>query len=133
MAERRAERSKPADGTSTGRARGPARRDEDGQPSRPGRPRSVERLTAARAARLGLQQIAELTGKVAECVAAVEPSDDGWTVGVEVIEDSRIPSSTDVLAIYQAEVSPHGELVSYRRLRRYRRGQGDTDYGGESW
>lgn len=119
MAERRVERDKPADG--------------NGQPARPGRQRRVERLTAARAAHFGLRQIAELTGKDAEGVAAVEPSDDGWTVGVEVVEDRRIPPSADVLAIYQAEVGSGGDLISYRRLRRYRRGQGDPDYGGESW
>jgi hypothetical protein len=92
-----------------------------------------ERLTAARAAQIGLKQIVDLTGKEAEGVAAVEPSEDGWRVGVEVIEDRRIPSSTDVLAIYQADVSATGDLVAYRRLRRYRRGQGDDGYGGESW
>lgn len=91
------------------------------------------RLTAAKAARRGLEQIAELTGREADGVAAVEPSDDGWVVGVEVVEDRRIPSSTDVLAIYQAELDQGGELVSYRRIKRYKRGQGDSDYEGESW
>jgi hypothetical protein len=90
-------------------------------------------LNAVRAARLGLRQIAELTGKEPAGVAAVERSDEGWTVGVEVVEDRRIPSSTDVLALYQADLAGNGELVGYRRIRRYKRGQGDTDYGGESW
>jgi hypothetical protein len=63
----------------------------------------------------------------------VEPSEDGWVVGVEVVEDRRIPSSTDILAIYQAELDEGGELISYRRIKRYKRGQGDSDYGGESW
>lgn len=105
---------------------------------RPGRRRSARpgdggRLAAVRAAQLGLQQIAEVTGRQVDGVAAVEPSDDGWLVGVEVVEDRRIPSSTDVLAIYQADLDHDGELISYRRIKRYRRGQGDSDYGGESW
>jgi Gas vesicle synthesis protein GvpO len=90
-------------------------------------------LNAVRAARLGLRQIAELTGKEPAGVASVERSEDGWTVGVEVVEDRRIPSSTDVLALYQADLAGDGELVGYRRIRRYKRGQGDTEYGGESW
>jgi hypothetical protein len=57
----------------------------------------------------------------------VERTDDGWAVGVEVVEDRRIPSSTDVLAIYEAELDGLGELVSYRRLKRYSRGRGDAN------
>ena len=97
------------------------------------RQQSDGHLNAVRAARLGLRQIAELTGKEPAGVAAIERSEDGWTVGVEVVEDRRIPSSTDVLALYQADLAADGELVGYRRIRRYKRGQGDTDYGGESW
>ena len=100
---------------------------------RPARPAGGGRLTAARAAQMGVQQIAEVTGRQVDGVAAVEPSDDGWVVGVEVVEDQRIPSSTDVLAIYQADLDQDGELISYRRIKRYKRGQGDGDYGGEGW
>jgi hypothetical protein len=82
-------------------------------------------LTAAEAGRYGLQQVAELTGKDPETVTGVEPTEDGWVVTVEVIEDRRIPSATDVLASYEAEIGPDGELLSYRRLRRYSRGRGD--------
>ena len=124
--------------------RGVHRDDNDGEPGRDSgrhehgapphrRQNSDGHLNAARAAKLGLRQIVELTGKEPAGVAAVERSDDGWTVGVEVIEDRRIPSSTDVLAMYQADLAADGELVGYRRVRRYKRGQGDTDYGGESW
>ena len=76
--------------------------------------------------KVGLRQIAELTGKQAEGVTGVEPADDGWVVGVEVVEDKRIPSSTDILATYETEVGMDGELVSYRRVKRYTRGRGDN-------
>jgi Gas vesicle synthesis protein GvpO len=82
-------------------------------------------LTAAEAGQYGLRQVAELTGKDPEGVIGVEPAEDGWLVTVEVIEDRRIPSATDVLAAYETEISPDGELLSYRRLRRYSRGRGD--------
>ena len=91
---------------------------------RPRRSRS-EGLTAAKAGEAALRQITELTGKDPEGVTGVEPGGDGWVVGVEVVEDRRIPSSTDVLAIYEIEIDSGGELVSYRRLRRYPRGRGD--------
>ena len=84
-------------------------------------------LTAAKAGQAALRQIAELTGKESEGVTGVEPADDGWVVGVEVVEDKRIPSSTDILATYETELDMGGELVSYRRVRRYPRGRGDAE------
>jgi len=84
------------------------------------------RLSAAEAGREGLEQITALTGKDPESVTGVEPSEDGWLVTVEVIEDRRIPSSTDILSMYEAEIDNDGELLSYRRLRRYSRGRGDN-------
>jgi hypothetical protein len=84
-------------------------------------------LTAAKAGQAALRQIAELTGKESEGVTGVEPADDGWVVGVEVVEDRRIPSSTDILATYEIELDMDGELMSYRRVRRYPRGRGDDE------
>jgi Gas vesicle synthesis protein GvpO len=83
-------------------------------------------LTAGEAGRTGLLQITELTGKAPEGITGVEPAEDGWVVSVEVVEDRRVPSSTDVLATYEIEVDMAGDLVSYRRVQRYSRGHGDT-------
>ena len=83
------------------------------------------RLSAAEASREGLQQIVELTGKEPETVTGVKRTRNGWTVTVEVIEDHRVPSSTDILATYETEIDGDGELLSYRRTRRYARGRGD--------
>lgn len=82
-------------------------------------------LSAAQAAKVGLREIAELTGKQPESVTGVELSEDSWVVGVEVVEDSRVPSSADILATYEAEVDADGELMSYRRVRRFARGRGE--------
>ena len=84
-------------------------------------------ITAAKAGQQAMRQIAELTGKQTEGITGVEPGDDGWIVGVEVVEDQRIPSSTDILATYETEVDADGELVSYRRVKRYTRGHGDSE------
>jgi Gas vesicle synthesis protein GvpO len=83
-------------------------------------------LTAAEVGRYGMQQIAELTGKEPEGVTGVEPAEDGWIVTVEVVETRRIPAATDLLATYETEIGPDGELVAYRRTRRYARGRGDS-------
>ena len=84
-------------------------------------------FTARQAARAALRQIIELTDKQAESVTGVERSEDGWTVSIEVVEDRRIPSSADILATYETRIDEDGELISYRRVRRYSRGRGDSN------
>ncbi|MEV0617225.1 gas vesicle protein GvpO [Nonomuraea sp. NPDC050404] len=105
--------------------RGTVRRHGD-RPARKAGPARSERLTAVTAGGVGLRHIAELTTKEAEGITSVEPQDDGWLINVEVVEDRRIPSSGDILAIYQVKIDKEGGLQSYRRIRRYRRSNGDN-------
>jgi Gas vesicle synthesis protein GvpO len=105
-----------------GSSRDESERDESGHD---GAGSGERRLSAADAGRAGLKQIIELTGKHPESVTGVRRSDEGWLVTVEVIEDRRVPSSTDILSTYETEIDGHGELLSYRRVRRYSRGHGD--------
>ena len=93
------------------RKRASAPRAEADRPPNPAR-------IAAEAAR----QLVELTGKEPEGVVGLDRSDDGWKVEVEVLEVSRIPNTTDVLAMYEVEVDGKGSLQGYRRVRRYVRG-----------
>lgn len=89
-----------------------------------GRSASSEPMSAAEAAQEGLRQIVDLTGKEPSGVTSLEPSEDGWLVGVEVVEDRRLPSSIDLLGLYLVEIDTEGELLAYRRIRRYPRGKG---------
>lgn len=79
-------------------------------------------LSAPAVAQVALREITELTGRETLGATSVMPSDDGWTVEVEVLEDRRIPSSADMLALYEVVLDLDGELLSYRRTRRYMRG-----------
>ncbi len=89
--------------------------------------RSRKTMTAGEAAKAALREIAALTAKQPEGVTGVQRTEDGWTVGIELLEDQRIPSSADVLATYETTIDADGELLSYRRVRRYARGRGDTE------
>jgi hypothetical protein len=89
--------------------------------------RHDEPLSAVEAAKVGLRQIAEMTGRQPEGITGIEPSEDGWVIGVEVVEDPRIPSSSDLMATYETELDMSGEMLSYRRVRRYPRGRGDSE------
>lgn len=81
------------------------------------------RLSPANVARAAMLQIADLTGHDVEGVISVEREDNGWAVGVEVVESHRIPDSADILATYEVHLDKNGELSSYRRTKRYLRGQ----------
>ncbi|MBX6767836.1 MAG: gas vesicle protein, partial [Actinomadura rubrobrunea] len=65
-------------------------------------------------------------GRDAEGVVGVQRREDGgWSVTVEVVETHRIPDSADILAAYQADLDPDGQLVAFHRTRRYTRGHVD--------
>jgi hypothetical protein len=84
-------------------------------------------MSAGDAARAGMRELRDLISKRPEGITAVEPTEDGWLVGVEVLEEQRVPSSADILAIYEAELDADGTLLSYRRTKRYPRGRGDRE------
>ncbi|MFC9290681.1 gas vesicle protein [Streptomyces sp. NPDC057052] len=99
-----------------GRRRGPA-------------PSATRRRTvrgAGEAARCAAEALTELVRHRLEGVSAVcRSEDDGWVVDVDGLELARIPDTTSLLATYQVELDPAGELVQYRRVARYRRGAQD--------
>jgi len=80
-------------------------------------------LSASDAAVRAVEHVTELTKRDTEGVVGVERSDDGWRVTVDVVETHRIPDSADIIATYEVGVDADGELVWYRRVGRYLRGQ----------
>ena len=70
-----------------------------------------------------------LLGRPIESVLGVQRAEDndGWQVIVQVIELARIPRTTDVLGAYAVTIDNDGEVLSYRRRRRYNRSQTDED------
>ncbi|MBF6184098.1 MULTISPECIES: gas vesicle protein GvpO [Nocardia] len=84
-------------------------------------------LGAGQAGTVATRQLAELISKPIEAATSSEPTEAGWLVEVEVLEDRRIPPSADMLALYEVELDLDGNLLAYRRVRRYSRGS--TDIG----
>jgi hypothetical protein len=74
------------------------------------------------------RELPELLGREIESVLGFERDDDsGWKVTVQVLELTRIPQTTDVLASYEASLDRKGEITGYRRTGRYHRNQVDQD------
>jgi hypothetical protein len=83
-------------------------------------------LSGAQLAQHARRELAEITGLEAESVTSLKRADDGsWTVRVELLELSRVPNTDDMLGSYEADLDENGELLGYRRIRRYSRSQSD--------
>ncbi|MER6271529.1 gas vesicle protein [Streptomyces sp900105755] len=97
---------------------------DDGPDAAPDRPSPMEVLRQARA------QLAELTGMAAESVSSFEQTDEGWALVIEVLELPRVPDTMSLMASYQVELDPQGQLTGYRRASRYERGRADPHRPG---
>jgi Gas vesicle synthesis protein GvpO len=107
MAEQQRRRRRRDDGSSGS--------DGSGRRSRRGR-------SGAEVAQFARQELGDITGLKAQGVTGLERYDDGtWKVTVELLELSRIPETDDILGCYEVEVDEDGELLGYRRVRRYAR------------
>jgi hypothetical protein len=71
------------------------------------------------------RQVAELTGQTPEAVSSLDRDGDGWVVTVEALELRRVPNTMDLLGSYEVTLSDDGELVGFRRCRRYHRSATD--------
>jgi ADP-ribose pyrophosphatase YjhB (NUDIX family) len=90
-------------------------------------------LSGAKLAMTARRQLGEITGLEPQAVTSLEQEDDGtWRVTVELLELARVPETDDLLGSYEAELDETGELLGYRRVRRYARSQAtdDTLHGG---
>lgn len=84
-------------------------------------------LSPEKVAQKAVEHVVDMTGRDSEGVIGLERIDDGWRVGVEVVESRHIPDTSDILAVYEAELDNRGDLLSYRRTTRYYRGRFDRD------
>jgi Gas vesicle synthesis protein GvpO len=82
------------------------------------------KLSAAELGEAALTTIEELTGYDPEAVTALQwdAESEQWTITVDVLELSRVPNTTDVMAAYDVQLDEQGTLRGYRRTRRFLRG-----------
>jgi hypothetical protein len=85
------------------------------------------RVNAIGAARRAAEGLHALVDRPVEGVVEIGREDDGWLVAVEVLEIARVPSTSDVLGVYEVELDPYGSLQGYRRRNRYTRASTDSE------
>ncbi len=82
-----------------------------------------EALSLTEIARKAKEQLSEVTGMAPETISGIRYDDDYWYVNVETLELSRIPPTTDIMSSFLVQLDGDGDLVEYRRTRRYFRNQ----------
>jgi predicted deacylase len=102
------------------RRKAPAKRTASGNGRKPS-------VNPAQLAQRAVSELADLIGHEVEGIVSLHRTDDGWAVGVEVLETARIPDTADVLAEYEVDADGRGHLLGYQRVRRYTRGSTRED------
>lgn len=67
------------------------------------------------------QQLGELTGLEVASTVSVRKDETGWCIQVEVIEKRSLPSSQDILAIYELGIDEDGAVRDFSRIGMRRR------------
>ncbi|AGI68582.1 gas vesicle protein GvpO [Octadecabacter antarcticus 307] len=62
-------------------------------------------------------------------VTGIKKVEHGWELLITLVELSRIPSSSDVLAEYAVSLDGIGEIISYKQVQRFLRNQIGIDDG----
>ncbi|WP_164974640.1 gas vesicle protein GvpO [Halegenticoccus tardaugens] len=110
------ERSESTEGDANDEADG--RSAEDATDAEGDEPNEIQRVREAAKA-----DAEELIRHPVDGVVEITPSDDGWTVGVEVIERRSIPDTQDIMGRYLLTVDESGTVAEFRRTDRYRRSE----------
>jgi Gas vesicle synthesis protein GvpO len=84
---------------------------------------------------IAVDYISAITGRQPTQITGLAPSEDekGWSVEVEVVEERRIPSSADMLALYEIELDADGGLLTHQRTHRYMRGNELSPMRDDKW
>ncbi|MBI2919107.1 MAG: gas vesicle protein [Chloroflexi bacterium] len=69
------------------------------------------------------QQMAQVTGLKPVTITGAHRDAEGWHVGIEMLEMSRIPPATDVLGRYEVLLDDRACMVSFDRKRTRLRGE----------
>lgn len=95
----------------------------------PQRRRVSNRLAGPAAIQRAKEYLWQMAGQRCEMVSALQRTDNGWSITLEVVELERIPRTTDILGSYTVDLDDAGDLLGCERVRRYYRNQADGTEG----
>lgn len=74
-------------------------------------------------------QISRIVSSQIDGVTGIKKVEHGWELLITLVELTRIPSSSDVLAEYAVSLDATGEIISYKQVQRFLRNQIGIDDG----
>jgi hypothetical protein len=69
------------------------------------------------------RQMASVTGLAPETVTRFDRGEEGWSVGIDMVEHRAIPRTQDVLATFDVMVDDDGTVRRWKRTGRFLRCQ----------
>jgi len=68
-------------------------------------------------------QMQAITGMAPETVSRLDRADDGWNVGIDMVEHQAVPRTYDLLASFDVVLDNTGEIRCWHRTGRFIRNQ----------
>jgi hypothetical protein len=69
------------------------------------------------------RQMSAITGLTSDTVSRFDRSDEGWTLGIDMLEHRSVPRTQDLLASFEVLLDEDGRVTRWRRTGRFVRGQ----------
>jgi hypothetical protein len=69
------------------------------------------------------QQMEAITGLSPETVSRLDRAEDGWSVGIDMLEHRSIPRTYDLLASFDVSLDQDGNIQNWHRTGRFVRCQ----------
>lgn len=76
------------------------------------------------------QRLADTTGLKPITITRANKDNEGWHVGLDMLELSRIPTATDVIGDYDVLLTEDGRMLQFERRRTRLRGEPVGDEAG---
>jgi hypothetical protein len=73
------------------------------------------------------QQMQAITGMSPETVSRLDATQDGWSVGIDMVEHQALPRTYDLLASFDVSLNATGEIRAWHRTARFVRNQQSTE------
>ena len=67
------------------------------------------------------ENLIAITNLTVSGVVGAAKQENGWHVGIELIERKSIPDTQDLLGVYEVTLNDEGQIVTYERRRVRRR------------
>jgi len=67
------------------------------------------------------KELQAVTNLAVSTLAGASKVEDGWQVGIELIERKAIPDAQDLLGLYEVRLDNDGHMISFQRKKIRRR------------